>query len=58
MTTTRKDAHYTKTKRKNIPVEFIAKTKEGIVEIKAIPPRHIEIEGPGGRIRGMATLTI
>lgn len=37
-------------------VEFIA--KESIVEIKEIPPRHIEIGGPGGRIRGRAELTI
>lgn len=37
-------------------VEFIAKTD--FVEIKAIHPRIMEIEGPGGRIRGRAILTI
>ena len=39
-------------------VEFIVKTEEGIVWIKAILPRIMEIEGPGGRISGMAELTI
>ena len=37
-------------------VEFIA--REYFVEIKAIPPRMMEIEGPGGIIRGRAELTI
>lgn len=40
-------------------VELIAKTEEGILEIKPIFPRILEIEGPGGeRIRGPVKLSI
>lgn len=50
---------YEDKEEKHPAVEFIAKTEEGIVDIKPIYPRLMEIEGPHGEIiRGMAILTI
>ena len=50
---------YEDKEEKHPAVEFIAKTEEGIVEIKPIYPRIMEIEGPRGeKIIGMAKLTI
>ena len=46
-------------RRKTSCCRIIAKTEEGIVEIKPIYPRIMEIEGPRGeKIIGMAKLTI